>query len=92
MPTLEARINRSVRDVFAQSLGMMREALGLDSSRTRGCNRACETDLVVWYTVGFHHIPRPEDWPMMPVEWFAFELRPVGFFERNPAMKIPRVR
>lgn len=41
---------------------------------------------------GFHHIPRPEDWPMMPVEWFAFELRPVGFFACNPAMNIPRVR
>jgi len=50
------------------------------------------TDVVAWYTIGFHHIPRPEDWPMMPVEWFAFELRPVGFFESNPAMNIPRNR
>jgi len=56
-------------------------------------NRAIEnTDLVAWYTVGFHHIPRPEDWPMMPVEWFSFDLRPVGFFKGNPAMNLPRVR
>ena len=30
-------------------------------------NRAIEnTDVVVWYTIGMHHIPRPEEWPVMP--------------------------
>ena len=47
------------------------------------------TDLVVWHTFGITHIPRPEDWPVMPVEYTGFHLVPCGFFDRNPALDVP---
>jgi primary-amine oxidase len=48
-----------------------------------------DTDVVVWYTVGAHHIVRPEDWPVMPVNFAGFHLKPVGFFDGNPALDMP---
>lgn len=48
-----------------------------------------DTDVVVWYSMGHHHIPRPEDWPVMPVGRIGFMLKPAGFFERNPALDVP---
>ncbi len=47
------------------------------------------TDLVVWYVFGHHHIPRPEDWPVMPVAYIGFHLKPSGFFDCNPALDVP---
>jgi primary-amine oxidase len=53
-------------------------------------NRSIEnTDLVVWYVMNSHHVPRPEDWPVMPVAYIGFTLKPVGFFERNPSLDVP---
>ncbi len=48
-----------------------------------------DQDLVLWHTVGMHHLPRAEDWPVMPVMWHGFELRPFDFFDRNPALDLP---
>ena len=46
-------------------------------------------DLVMWHTVALTHVPRPEDWPVMPVEYTGFHLIPVGFFDRNPTLDLP---
>jgi primary-amine oxidase len=46
-------------------------------------------DVVLWYTMGITHNPRPEDWPVMPVHAAGFKLIPWGFFPRNPALDLP---
>jgi len=48
-----------------------------------------DTDIVAWHTFGVSHSPRPEDWPVMPVEYCGFHLIPVGFFDANPALDVP---
>ncbi|MDH3667643.1 MAG: hypothetical protein OEN23_12005 [Paracoccaceae bacterium] len=51
---------------------------------------ALETDdLVAWYTIGFRHVTRPEDWPVLTTVWQSLALRPYGFFTRNPAAGRP---
>jgi primary-amine oxidase len=53
-------------------------------------NRSIQnTDIVAWYTLGFHHVPRPEDWPQMPIMWYDFIIRPFHFFPKSPVMDLP---
>ena len=54
-------------------------------------NRPLENkDVVVWYTLGVTHIPRPEEWPVMTVHKATFKLMPSGFFVKNPALDVPK--
>ena len=46
-------------------------------------------DIVVWHTFGPTHMPRLEDWPVMPVARCGFILKPTGFFDRNPTLDVP---
>ncbi|MDQ0733729.1 primary-amine oxidase [Arthrobacter agilis] len=47
------------------------------------------TDVVLWHTFGLTHFPRPEDWPVMPVDYAKFTLKPHGFFGGNPVLDVP---
>src|SRR6202043_1194076 len=47
------------------------------------------TDLLLWYTFGRTHLPRPEDYPVMPTAYIGFLLKPSGFFTANPANDVP---
>ncbi len=47
------------------------------------------TDVVLWYVFGIHHVTRVEDWPIMPADTISFWLKPFGFFDQNPSMDAP---
>ena len=45
--------------------------------------------LVVWHAFGVCHVPRIEDFPVMPCESTGFTLKPDNFFQGNPAIDLP---
>jgi primary-amine oxidase len=48
-----------------------------------------DTDIVVFVQFGINHVPRIEDFPVMPCEIIRVGLKPVNFFTRNPAIDVP---
>jgi len=48
------------------------------------------TDIVLWLTIGHHHATAAEDWPVLSRETMSFKLKPVNFFDRNPALDLRR--
>jgi primary-amine oxidase len=56
---------------------------------TKANRKVNDTEIALWYVFGHNHVPRPEDWPVMPVAMLGFQFRPDGFFERSPAMDVP---
>jgi primary-amine oxidase len=56
---------------------------------TQANRKVEDTELSLWYVFAHNHVPRPEDWPVMPVAMLGFQFRPDGFFERNASMDVP---
>lgn len=48
-----------------------------------------DADIVLWLQFGLQHVTRAEDFPVMPCEAVRVSLKPVNFFERNPALDVP---
>jgi primary-amine oxidase len=48
-----------------------------------------DDDIVVWVQFGINHVPRIEDFPVMPCEILKVALKPVNFFDKNPALDVP---
>eukprot|EP00190_Bangiopsis_sp_CCMP1999_P001211 CAMPEP_0198738258 /NCGR_PEP_ID=MMETSP1475-20131203/68278_1 /TAXON_ID= ORGANISM="Unidentified sp., Strain CCMP1999" /NCGR_SAMPLE_ID=MMETSP1475 /ASSEMBLY_ACC=CAM_ASM_001111 /LENGTH=654 /DNA_ID=CAMNT_0044502131 /DNA_START=59 /DNA_END=2023 /DNA_ORIENTATION=- len=70
------------------------QAYGTSAGLATYCktNRSIEnTDIVAWHSFGVVHVPRIEDFPVMPCEMTGFSLKPDGFFKGNPAIDLPPV-
>jgi primary-amine oxidase len=74
------------RQVYASGewVNLMREGEGVAAWSAADRN-IVDRDVVLWYTFAVTHLPRPEDWPVMPVHTAGFKLVPAGFFAENPA-------
>ncbi len=48
-----------------------------------------DKDIVLYVQFGIQHVPRCEDFPVMPCEIMRVSLKPVNFFDKNPALDVP---
>ena len=72
----------------ARSAGAMESMIGTWSTNERSATFAAIVvdgqNVVLYYALHLHHIPRTEDWPGMPVDWHGFMLRPRDFLDSSP--------
>jgi primary-amine oxidase len=53
-----------------------------------GSESVYQQDVVLWYNLGYTHITKPEDYPIMPRGHMAVDFRPKGFFNRSPVLDL----
>jgi primary-amine oxidase len=73
------------RQMYASGewVNLMAEREGV-ATWTGGDRSIVDRDVVLWYTFSVVHLPRPEDWPVMPTHTAGFRLVPIGFYTSNP--------
>jgi primary-amine oxidase len=64
-------------------VNLLRDREGV-SMWSAGDRPIVDRDVVLWYTFSVLHLPRPEDWPVMPAHTAGFRLVPIAFFGSNP--------
>ena len=85
--TNQSRGGTGVRTWAAQSVSASSSAG--EGGGNGGGGDIVDKDLVVFVQFGLQHVPRAEDFPVMPAETLRVSLKPVNFFERNPAIDVP---
>jgi primary-amine oxidase len=83
-------VTRFKRDeIFASGVGANQSPAGLGLPAYIADNENIENaDIVAWPTIGFHHVPMAEDWPVMPAKVDEIILKPRNYFDRNPAIDL----
>tara|TARA_B110000971_G_scaffold221083_1_gene266815 strand:- start:2544 stop:4592 length:2049 start_codon:yes stop_codon:yes gene_type:complete len=83
-------VTRYKRDeIFASGMQVNQSAPWLGLPEYIADNETLERqDIVAWATMGFHHVPMAEDWPVMPSKVDEIILKPRNFFDRNPAIDL----
>ena len=67
-----------------------RGGAGIKSFVAKTANEnARNEDIVIWHSFSLTHIPRIEDFPVMPCEIISVALKPSNFFSANPALDVP---
>lgn len=77
------------RELFAGGYYTNQSRGGTGVRSWAGRKDALEEEPVVWVQFGINHVPRIEDFPVMPVEMLKVTMRPVNFFDKNPALDVP---
>ena len=83
-------VTRFKRDeIFSSGLGVNQSApkIGLPDYIADNQNIR-NKDIVAWATMGFHHVPMAEDWPVMPAKVDQIILKPRNYFDRNPSIDL----
>ena len=73
--------------MFAAGVTPFRDSTSQGLVRWTAANRPIDDcDVVLWYTLGVVHLPRTEDWPVMPTLTVGFRLVPSSYFSHDPAL------
>ncbi|KZV98915.1 hypothetical protein EXIGLDRAFT_669120 [Exidia glandulosa HHB12029] len=72
-----------------QTRGEATDVVDVWARGTPNEDKIADEDIVVFVTFGATHIPRPEDFPVMPAEHVILSLKPWSFFKQNPSLDVP---